>query len=55
MVEQVVVSKSDFRRLVAEGAVTSMSSGGKIVDPDVLVSEDTYKIGKRRFIKIKVL
>ncbi|MCX6701855.1 MAG: hypothetical protein NTX96_01510 [Candidatus Zambryskibacteria bacterium] len=55
MVNEIVVSKSDFRRLVSEGAITNMDTGEKIINPDVTVSDGTYKIGKRRFIKIKVL
>ena len=55
MLEQIVVSKSEFRRLVSEGAVTNMDVDEKITDADVKVKSGTYKIGKRRFIKINVL
>src|SRR3989344_8555418 len=55
IVEQVVISKSEWRRLVSEGAVANTETGKKITDPDFKVEEGTYKIGKRRFIKIKVL
>lgn len=53
--QQIVASKSEWRRLVVEGAVSSMSSGERIVDQNQKVKDDTYKVGKRRFIKIKVI
>lgn len=47
-------SKSDFRRLVKEGAVTDLGSGEKITDPDFKPeSGQSFKIGKKTFIKIK--
>lgn len=55
MIEQLVLSKSEWRRLTSEGAVTNAESEEKITDPDFKVSPGVYKIGKRRFIKIKVL
>jgi tyrosyl-tRNA synthetase len=54
LAEQVVSSKTEFRRLVDEGAITSMVTKERITDPNSMVQNDTYKIGKRRFIKIKV-
>ncbi len=51
----IVSSKSELRRLMGEGAASSMISKEKISDPDMLISkDDTYKIGKRRFIKVKI-
>lgn len=55
LVQQIVVSKTEFRRLVAEGAITNMDTGEKLTSPDSKASDGTYKIGKRRFIKIKVI
>jgi tyrosyl-tRNA synthetase len=55
MVQELIISKSEFRRLVLEGAITNMDTGEKITDPNAAVSNGTFKIGKRRFIKIKVL
>lgn len=52
LAEKIIESKTEFRRLISEGAVTDMQSGEKIADSDVRVSNTTYKIGKRRFIKI---
>ncbi|MSU45147.1 MAG: tyrosine--tRNA ligase [Candidatus Zambryskibacteria bacterium] len=55
MVEQIVISKSEWRRLVSEGAVSNMETEEKITDTEFKVQDGVYKIGKRRFIKIKVL
>lgn len=52
-----VASKTEWRRLVGEGAVKELDDEGKetkIEDPAILFSTDvTLKVGKRRFIKIK--
>lgn len=46
-------SKSEFRRLVKEGAVTNLESGEKIDDPDFIPKTgQSFKIGKKTFIKI---
>jgi tyrosyl-tRNA synthetase len=55
MAEQIIVSKSDFRRLVSEGAITNIDTREKIKNFEEKVSTTIYKIGKRRFIKIKVI
>jgi tyrosyl-tRNA synthetase len=52
---RVVASKTEFRRLVSEGAITRMETGEKIADPAALAETSTYKVGKRRFIKLKQL
>jgi tyrosyl-tRNA synthetase len=49
---EVVSSKTDFRRLVEEGAVKNLSPEEKITDLKTLATQGTYKIGKRRFVKI---
>ena len=50
---RVVSSKSDFRRLVQEGAVINLGTGEKITDPSFIPGSGMkFKIGKRRFIKI---
>ncbi len=51
--EKIVESKTEFRRLVSDGAVTNMNTNEKVTDPDVKVEKVVYKIGKHRFIKIK--
>ena len=53
--EKIIDSKNEFRRLISEGAITNMETNEKISDLEAKVSEGTYKIGKRRFIKIKIL
>ncbi len=51
-------SKSDFRRLVSEGAIKKISEGNaeeKITDPTFTVTETiSIKVGKHRFLKINV-
>lgn len=51
--EGVVSSKTDWRRLVEDGAVTDVE-GNDINDPKVQVYSATFKIGKKRFVKIIV-
>ncbi len=54
--EGVVPSKTEWRRLVEDGAVSNMDLKEKISSPDAKVSENTtYKIGKHRFIRIEIL
>ncbi len=55
MAQQIIVSKTEWRRLISEGAITNMDNDAKITDSNAKVESGTYKIGKRRFIKIKVL
>ena len=48
-----VESKGEFRRLIESGAVTHMNTGEKVTDTQVQAQTGVYKIGKRRFVKIK--
>ncbi len=50
--KNLVESKGEFRRLVEGGAVSEMTTGEKITDPNTSAVPGVYKIGKRRFIKI---
>ncbi len=51
----IVKSKSDFRRLVSEGAIQDMEDGTRVTDPLFIVWKNaTLKVGKRRFVKIVV-
>lgn len=51
---KVVSSRGDFRRLVQEGAVVNLETKEKITNPDFIPEKEMkFKIGKRRFIKIK--
>ncbi|MFM2357755.1 MAG: tyrosyl-tRNA synthetase, tyrosyl-tRNA synthetase [Candidatus Parcubacteria bacterium] len=47
-----ISSKSDFRRLVVEGALAKLPEGRKITDPYGVAEEGDFKIGKRRFVRI---
>ncbi len=54
LVENAIVSsKTDWRRLIQEGAVTDVEKG-TIIDPKQLAYNATFKIGKKRFVKIIV-
>lgn len=53
--EKIIESKSEFRRLISEGAITNTETNEKISDSEAKATDGTYKIGKRRFIKIKIL
>lgn len=51
----VVDSKNELRRLVAGGAVTNMDTGKKVGDMHEPISSDTtLKVGKRRFVKVRI-
>lgn len=51
--EGVVASKTEFKRLVKEGAVTLLDRGEGIEDEKFAVNETaTVKIGKKRFLRI---
>ncbi len=52
---KIVDSKSDFRRLAEEGAVSDAVSGEKITDPNYKIEKNiTLKVGKKRFVKISL-
>ncbi|MCX6754179.1 MAG: tyrosine--tRNA ligase, partial [Candidatus Nomurabacteria bacterium] len=48
----IVTSKSEFRRLVENGAVTNMENNKKATTTGEVVGSGVYKIGKKRFCKI---
>jgi len=50
----VVESKSEARRLLSEGAIVNADTKDKIENPMALAESAVYKIGKRRFVRIKV-
>ncbi len=53
--KKVIASKTEWRRLLEEGAVSIVETGEKISDPFSKVQlTASYKIGKRRFITITV-
>ena len=49
----VVTSKTDWRRLIDDKAVTDVEKG-TIVDPKIIVYNGIFKIGKKRFVRIVV-
>lgn len=51
--EKIISSKTEFRRLISEGAITDMEKNEKIKDFEIKILKTVYKIGKHRFIKIK--
>ena len=53
---EVVSSKTDFRRLASEGAIKNLKNGGEAIKAfDATISEDAdLKIGKHRFLKVRV-
>lgn len=56
LLNDLVSSKTEFRRLVGGGAVTIVETGVRVTDTEAVIEEDlTIKVGKRRFIHIKVL
>ena len=53
--EKTVPSKTEFRRLVKEGAVMIIETSEKIDNPDFIIEKDVnIRVGKRRFVKIIV-
>ncbi len=52
--EKIVKSKSDFRRLLDEGAIHDLDANQVLTDPDILVRNNwKLKIGKKRFVEVK--
>ena len=49
---EIVASKTEFRRLVAEHAITNLDTNEKISDVQVKAIPGVYRIGKKRFCKI---
>lgn len=47
----IVTSKTDWRRLIDEGAVNDIEKG-VVIDPKVFAYNGIFKIGKKRFVKI---
>lgn len=49
---KIVSSKSEFRRLVDEKAITNLETNEKIIKYNENIKSGVYRIGKKRFIKI---
>ncbi len=55
LAEKLVESKSDFRRLIESGGIHETATDTTITDPHTKVEEqNSYRIGKKRFIKIDI-
>lgn len=46
------LSKSDIRRLLDAGGVSILETGEKVKDPNSQIESGTYKIGKKKFVKV---
>ena len=52
---EIIKSKTEWRRLVEEGAVNNIDSKESVSDYNfILEKESVFKIGKKRFVKIKI-
>ncbi len=51
---EIVTSKTDWRRLVEENAVTDTEKGEVLTDPKILCYNGIFKIGKKRFVRITI-
>ena len=51
---KIVNSKTEFRRLISEGAITNMDKNEKVTDAKAKAVKAVFKIGKHRFVKIIV-
>jgi tyrosyl-tRNA synthetase len=49
---KIVSSKTEFRRLVEEHAITNLDTNEKVSSHTILAVEGVYRIGKKRFCKI---
>ena len=54
LANEIVSSKTEFRRLVENGAITNLTSNQKLVSPNEKVQDGVYRIGKKRFCKIEI-
>lgn len=52
--KKIVASKSDFRRLVDEKAITNLDTDEKVLSHREVVKSGVYRIGKKRFCKIVI-
>lgn len=52
--KKIISSKSDFRRLVEEGAITNLDLDKKVSSHNDIAEDGVYRIGKKRFCKIIV-
>ncbi len=51
---KIISSKNDYRRLIESGAVTNLDKKQKVSSANQLAENGVYRIGKKRFCKIKI-
>lgn len=54
LTNKIISSKTDFRRLVESGAITNLDNNKKISKHNEIAEPGVYRIGKKRFCKIKI-
>jgi tyrosyl-tRNA synthetase len=55
VIEKIVESKSEFSRLIKEGAISIVETEEKITDREYILTDDVnLRIGKKRFVKVKI-
>lgn len=54
LVNKIVSSKTEFRRLVESGAITNLSTDQKVELATSKAEDGVYRIGKKRFCKIEI-
>ena len=55
LAQKIVSSKTDFRRLISEGAVSVVETNEKIITPNFKIEKTvTFRVGKKRFVKLMV-
>lgn len=55
LINKIVCSKTEFRRLIESGAVTNLDLDEKVSSHIEKVKSGVYRIGKKRFCKINIL
>lgn len=54
LANKLIASKTEYRRLVDEGAITNLDTDKKIDSHTAVAVSAVYRIGKKRFCKIKI-
>jgi len=52
--QKIVLSKTEFRRLIEAGSITNLELNKKISNAHEMVESTVYKIGKKRFCKLEI-
>ncbi len=55
LTNEIVSSKTEFRRLVDEGAITNLDTNEKVTSHTAIAQNGVYRIGKKRFCKIEII